>query len=351
MARGIALSVLVQQVRHETGRSIATSAGADEKARLEHLLRRTQEFWYEEYDWPFLQVLRSITTVVNQRFYAFPSDMNVEEVQALFVKNNGSYQPLLRGITVGDYSAHDGFQATSATGSITITAGTANAGTNKISTITVNSIDILGTAVDWVTSHSATATAVAVQINTTTSIPDYSATASGAIITIKADIIQGDTPNTFVVGSTVGGNVTTGSPVAMSSGVDAEQADPVLKWDILEDEDYTGSATIKIEIFPVPATADTLVLAGKRSLSALLVDADTADLDDQLIVRTVAAELTARENKRDSDMHSAAAEVRYARLKKRQKAGTAPFSLIANAGGMGKHSPHFDQSPLRARWT
>ena len=91
MARGIALSVLVQQVRHETGRSIATSAGADEKARLEHLLRRTQEFWYEEYDWPFLQVLRSITTVVNQRFYPFPSDMNIEEVQAL--EDAGRLQP------------------------------------------------------------------------------------------------------------------------------------------------------------------------------------------------------------------------------------------------------------------
>ncbi len=350
MPRGIALSVLVQQVRHETGRSIATGAGADEKARLEHLLRRTQEFWYEEYDWPHLQVLRSITTVVNQRFYSFPSDMNVEEVQALFVKNNGSYQPLTRGIEVADYSAHDSFQATSATGSVDVTAGTSDPSTNKVSTVTVNSIDVLGAAVDWVTSHAATATAVAAQINSNTSSPDYSASASGATITITADIIQGDTPNTFVVSGAVGGDVVLSNPVAFSGGVDAEQADPVLKWDILEDEDYTGTTAIKIEIFPVPATADTLVLAGKRSLSALTSDSHTADLDDQLIVRTVAAELTARENKRDSEMHSSAAAARLVRVKKNQKKGTSPFSLIANVGGSGKHPPHFEQRPLRAEW-
>ena len=347
MARGIALSVLVQQLRHETGRTITVGSGTDEKARLEHLLRRTQEFWYEEWAWPHLHVLRSITLVANQRFYTFPSDMNPEEVEGLFVKNNGSYQPVDRGIEVDDYSSYDSFQATSAIGSIDITAGTSNPGTNKVSTITVNSVDILGTAVDWVTSHAATATAVAVQINATTSSPDYSASASGATITITADIIQGDTPNTFVVGSTVGGDVTTGNPVAMSGGVDAEQADPALKWEILEDTDYASTTAIKIEIFPVPASADTLILAGKRSLSTLTSDSDTADLDDQLIVRTVAAELTAREKKRDSEAHSAAAQARFNALKKRLGAGRKPFSMLA-AEHVGRHPPH--GSP-RAEWT
>ncbi len=328
MARGTTLANLVIQLRHELSRSIATGAGADEDARFKHILKRTQEFWYDEYAWRHLQAQRPITTVVNQRFYAFPSDMNVEEVEGIFIRDGGNYLPISRGITFQDYATHDSFKATSATGSIDITAGTSSPGTNKVSTITVDGVDILTVAVDWVTSHAATATAVAVQINAVTTSPDYSASASGATITVKADIIQGDTPNTFVVGSTVGGDVTTGNAVAMANGVDSEQADPVRKWDILEEIDYTGAAVTKIEVLPVPETADTLVLIGKRSLSALAVDADTADLDDQLIVRTVAAEMTAREKKRDSEAHSAAAQARFTRLKSRQNAGSGPFSML-----------------------
>jgi len=333
MARGIALSALVTQLRHELSRSITVGAGADEKARFEHLLRRTQEFWYDEYAWPHMQSERTITTVVNQRFYAFPADMNVEEVQGLFIKDGGNYPTVVRGISIADSRSQNAIQATSATGAIDITAGTSSPGTNKVSTITVDGVDVLGTAVDWVTSHAATATAVALQINTTTSSPNYGATASGATITITADIVQGDTPNTFVVGSTVGGDVTTGSAVAMAGGVDAAQADPVRKWDILEETDFKGTAAIKIEVWPIPATADTLYLVGKRSLSTLTVDSDTADLDDQLIVRTAAAELTARENKRDSEAHSAAVQARFTVLKKRGKAGTVPFSMLGAAPG------------------
>ncbi len=332
MARGIALSVLVQQLRHETGRTITVGAGADEKARLEHILRRTQEFWYDEYAWPHLQVERTIATVTNQRFYVFPSDMNLEEVQGLFVKDGGNYLAVARGISIADSRAHNAIVAASAVGSINITAGTSNPGTNKVNTITVDGVDVLGAAVDWVTSHAVTATAVALQINTNTSVPNYGATASGAIITITADIIQGDTPNTFVVSSTVGGDVTTGSPVAMVGGVDAAQADPVRKWDILEEIDFKGAAVIKLEVWPIPAVADTLYLVGKRSLSALTADADTADLDDALIVRTAAAELTARENKRDSEIHSSAAQARFARLKSRLNAGTVPFSMLGGRG-------------------
>ena len=335
MARGIALSVLVQQLRHETGRTITVGAGTDEKARLEHLLRRTQEFWYDEYAWPHMQAERTITTVVNQRFYAFPTDMNVEEVQGLFIKDGGNYPEVVRGISIADSRAQNAIQAASAVGSIDITAGTSNPGTNKVSTITVDGVDVLGAAVDWVTSNAATATAVALQINTNTSSPNYGATASGATITITADIIQGDTPNTFLVSSTVGGDVTTGSAVAMAGGVDAAQADPVRKWDILEETDFKGTAAIKIEVWPIPATADTLYLVGKRSLSALTADADTTDLDDQLIVRTAAAELTARENKRDSESHSAAAQARFVRLKSRMNAGTVPFSML----GVGRGTP------------
>jgi hypothetical protein len=107
--------------------------------------------------------------------------------------------------------------AVNAVGSIDITAGTASAGTNKVSTITVDGNDILGAAVDWATSHAATATAVAAQITANTSSPNFTATADGATITITA-AVTGNAANGDVVSGTVGGDVTIGNAVAMAGG-------------------------------------------------------------------------------------------------------------------------------------
>lgn len=56
-----------------------------------------------------------------------------------------------------------------------ITGGTASAGVNEITSITVNGVEILDTDVDWATSHEATAAAVAAQINSFASVPNYTA--------------------------------------------------------------------------------------------------------------------------------------------------------------------------------
>jgi hypothetical protein len=106
--------------------------------------------------------------------------------------------------------------AVNAVGSIDITAGTSDPGTNEVSTITVGGTDILGAAVDWATSHAATATAVAAQITSNTSSPNYTATASGATITITA-AATGAASN-GAVGGTVGGDVTLGNAVDMAGG-------------------------------------------------------------------------------------------------------------------------------------
>jgi len=108
--------------------------------------------------------------------------------------------------------------------SFTVTGGTASAGVNKVSSITINGVEILSTAVDWATSFSATATAIAAQINTYNSTPEYTATASGPTVTIKAAAGSGATPNGFAVSVVVAGDVTTTTPAAMSGGVTAVSA-------------------------------------------------------------------------------------------------------------------------------
>lgn len=97
------------------------------------------------------------------------------------------------------------------TGTVTITGGTSG----TITGITVNGVQVLGATVTWVTSHAATAALIAAQINRYVSSPNYEASASGAVVTIKAMPGTGTGPNTYVVATTVTGDLTkTDAPFA-----------------------------------------------------------------------------------------------------------------------------------------
>lgn len=97
-----------------------------------------------------------------------------------------------------------------------IIAGTSG----RINDITVNAVSLMRAAVDWATSHTATAAAVAVQINNKSATHGYTALASGANVTITAAPGTGDTPNEYVVAASVTGDVVLSTP-SMSGGVDA----------------------------------------------------------------------------------------------------------------------------------
>lgn len=105
-----------------------------------------------------------------------------------------------------------------------VTGGTSNPGTNRVTAVYVDGVEILGSAVNWTTSHSATATAVAAQITSNTSSPNYTATASGPEVTIRAATGTGAGPNGFLASVSVGGDVTATAPAALSGGVTAATA-------------------------------------------------------------------------------------------------------------------------------
>ena len=56
---------------------------------------------------------------------------------------------------------------------------------------------------------------------------------------------------------------------------------------------------------------------GIKNLSALVSEADTADLDDQLILLYASAELAARQKQGDANNKLAQAQAHYSRLKAR----------------------------------
>lgn len=109
--------------------------------------------------------------------------------------------------------------AVAATGGFTVTGGTLGAG-NEIATLTVDGVDILGATVTHTGDNSTTATAIADQINTYTSSPNYTAAAVGAEVTITASV-AGAAANGRVVVATPSGDMTVGSVTNMSGGADA----------------------------------------------------------------------------------------------------------------------------------
>lgn len=109
-----------------------------------------------------------------------------------------------------------------ATGTITIAGGTAGA-LNKITSVEIDSTELISAAVSWVTSHSATAAALAQAINNGTATHGYSASSLNAIVTVSAPIGDGATANGDAIGVTSTGNVVT-STTPMASGVTAVEA-------------------------------------------------------------------------------------------------------------------------------
>jgi hypothetical protein len=109
-------------------------------------------------------------------------------------------------------------------GSITLigTVGT-------LPSITVNSVEILGATITFATTLTDMAVAVAAQINTYTTSPEYTATASGAKVTIYANLGTGVGPNGFAVVAAGAGGITT-TPVNMGTEVAGVAAVNGLTW-------------------------------------------------------------------------------------------------------------------------
>ena len=119
-----------------------------------------------------------------------------------------------------------------------ITAGTASAGVNEITSITVGGVEILDTDVDWATSHAATAAAIAAQINSYASSPNYTAyvpndmaevviasphgtisTGDAVVVTVAGDVVAAPASGTMEAPPTAPTSArTAGEKVYVTSG-------------------------------------------------------------------------------------------------------------------------------------
>lgn len=104
------------------------------------------------------------------------------------------------------------FLAAVTKGSVELTGGASG----SVDGILVDSVEIMSGAVGFVTDLSATAAAVAANINANTSVPNYTAVAVGAIVYIIAD--DGIAADTFTVVSSTTTITSTDTAVAAGTG-------------------------------------------------------------------------------------------------------------------------------------
>ncbi|AKR54326.1 Flagellar hook-length control protein FliK [Devosia sp. H5989] len=109
--------------------------------------------------------------------------------------------------------------ATHAAGSFEVTDGASGAG-NEITSVKIDGVDILTGPIAHTGNNSTTASAVAAAINSLTSSPDYSATATGQTVNIQA-AATGTAANGKAVIVDVGGTAAVGNIVNMAGGAAA----------------------------------------------------------------------------------------------------------------------------------
>lgn len=115
-----------------------------------------------------------------------------------------------------------------------------------------------------------------------------------------------------------------------------EREDPVTRWQVYEGNQY--------EVWPLPATTGTaggngvLRFHGVRNLLPLIADADTADLDDNLIVLFAATEILGRRSAKDAKAKENLATRLYGRLKRHQT-GQKVGMFIMGGGRDPHHGP------------
>ena len=168
-----------------------------------------------------------------------------------------------------------------ATASFTVTGGI-NSASDTVSIIRLDTIPLLSSAVQHNGSNTATAALLAAAINSFTGNPDFTATSSGAVVTITS-VTQGSIYNGAVLTVTTTGGFTVGSLTTLAGGIDNALAlitvggvrvtgDPILH----TGNNATTAAAIAAAINDYPSSPDYFATAVGTKVNVVAVDGGTA---------------------------------------------------------------------------
>lgn len=102
--RGTTLGVLIQMLRRELKVAESPALGKNTREGHAHALRSAQDRLFVEHDWPFKLIQRDITMAAGQRYYAPPTDMDIDNIRDVNCLYSGQYSSVTFGITTADYN-------------------------------------------------------------------------------------------------------------------------------------------------------------------------------------------------------------------------------------------------------
>lgn len=107
MARGTNLVKLLDLLRAEA--RISLNPAHNQQTRDNHvsLLQRTQEWLWEDFDWPHLRVERDISAQEGQRFYDVPDDITIDRIAEVWFRYGQRWTRLCPDISMAHYQQWD----------------------------------------------------------------------------------------------------------------------------------------------------------------------------------------------------------------------------------------------------
>lgn len=113
---------------------------------------------------------------------------------------------------------------------------------------------------------------------------------------------------------------------------EARQESPIRRWDLVN-----NAGALKVEVWPLPSEAQTLMLSGIGIFTPMTGDASTCPIDDLLVVLFMAAEQLARDKAADAQAKLAKAQAQLNKLKGSRQSGYESLSMkggVSWKGGM-----------------
>lgn len=107
MARGTTLGKLLDLYRAECRMSQNPAHNNQVRDTQVAILQRTQEWLWDDFDWPLLRVERFVPLQLGQRVYDTPEDLHIDRLTKVEVFFDGVYTPLCAGIDAPQYSAYN----------------------------------------------------------------------------------------------------------------------------------------------------------------------------------------------------------------------------------------------------
>lgn len=107
MARNTTLSRLLDMYRAECRMSLNVSHNNQDRDRQVLDLQNTQEWLWEDFDWPLLRVDRQLNLAAGQRYYEPPEDLHIDRIDRIEVYHDAAYQRLTPGIDDVHYTAYN----------------------------------------------------------------------------------------------------------------------------------------------------------------------------------------------------------------------------------------------------